>query len=97
MPVLPFLAVLGLVLVALLFVATSDRYGLRPPHDEAIQALAATPAPAMTSQAVLAAQAKIEPAAHEARAERQPTRKHATRERQPVQYHQPFEFSIKNY
>ena len=102
MPVLPFLAAVGLVLVALLFVATSDRYDLRLSHPDAIQALAAAPAPApaMTSQAVLTAQATIEPAAHEAMAERRPTKKRVTRERQPVEYQQPFSgdrFSIKGY
>jgi hypothetical protein len=71
MPALAFLAVVGLVLIALLFVAdatlesgspaivTSDRYGLpKPWHPDAIQTLTTAPAPApdMTSQAVLAAQ-----------------------------------------
>jgi hypothetical protein len=99
---LPFLAVVGLVVVALLFVATSDRYGLKPSHPDAIRTLAAARAPAadVTSQAVFAAQAKIKPAAHEARAERQPTKKRVTHERQPVEYQQPFggdRFSIKGY
>ena len=76
MPALAFLAVVGLVLVALLFVAdatlehgsspivTSDRVGLPEPwHPDAIQTLTATPAPApdMTSQPVLSAQPKPGP------------------------------------
>src|SRR5262245_24446218 len=71
MPALAFLAVVGLTMVALLFVAdatlengspaivTSDRYGLpKPWYPDATQALTTAPAPApdMTSQAVLAAQ-----------------------------------------
>lgn len=67
MPALAFLAVAGLVLVALLFVAgatlepslppivTSDRVGLPEPwHSDDIQTFAPTPAPApdTTSQAV---------------------------------------------
>ena len=69
MPALTFLAVVGLVLVASLFVldaaleklaqasAANDRYG-------SIQAVVAAPAPApdMTSQAVLAAQPQDPPA-----------------------------------
>ena len=76
MPALAFLAVVGLVLVALLFVAdatlehgsppivTSDRVGLPEPwHPDAIQTLTTTPAPApdMTSQPVLSAQPKPGP------------------------------------
>jgi hypothetical protein len=95
MPVLAFFAAVGSVLVALLFVAdamlentspvivTSQRTGLPAPrYHNAVQTLAAVPAPApdMTSQAVLAAQpqsvsdalARIEPAAREARAEAPP-------------------------
>ena len=100
MPALPFLAVMGLVLVALLFVATSDRYGLTPSHPDAIQTLAAAPAPDMTSKAVLAARAESEPAVSGARAEWQPMKKRANRERSPVGYQQPFygdRFSIKGY
>jgi len=73
MPALTFLAVAGLVLIALLFVAnatlekgsppivTSDRIGLPQPwHTDDVRTLASTPAPApdMTSQAVLSAQPK---------------------------------------
>ena len=76
MPVLAFLAVVGFVLIALLFVAdatldkgspaivTSDRIGLpERRHSDTIQTLTNTPAPApdMTSPAVLAAQPKLEP------------------------------------
>ena len=77
MPALAFLAVAGLVLTALLFVAdaklnkssspaivTSQRTGLpKPQYHNATRTLANTPAPApdMTSQAVLAAQPKTEP------------------------------------
>jgi len=76
MPALTFLAVAGLALIALLFVAdatlepgspvivTSQRSGLpQPRRPDAIQTLTAAPAPApdMTSQAVLAAQPKSVP------------------------------------
>ena len=77
MPALAFLAVAGLVLTALLFVAdaklknssppaivTSQRTGLpEPQYHNATRTLTNTPAPApdMTSQAVLAAQPKSEP------------------------------------
>jgi hypothetical protein len=76
MPVLAYLAVVGFVLVALLFVAnatlersspvivTSDRVGLPERwHSDTIQTLSTAPAPApdMTSPAVLAAQPKSEP------------------------------------
>jgi hypothetical protein len=71
MPALAFLAVVGLTLVALLFVAdatlengpppivTSDRSGLpKPWHPDTVNTLTTAPAPSpdMTSQAVLAAQ-----------------------------------------
>jgi hypothetical protein len=73
-----FLAVVGLALVALLFVAdatltpgpppivTSERSGLpKPWRPDTIQTLTSTPAPApdMASPSVLAAQPKSEPAA----------------------------------
>ena len=77
MPALTFLAVAGLALIALLFVAnatleppgspvivTSQRSGLpEPRRPDAIQTLSAAlaPAPDMTSPAVLAAQSKSEP------------------------------------
>ena len=76
MPALTFLAVAGLALIALLFVAdatlepgspvivTSQRSGLpEPRRPDATQTLTAAPAPApdMTSPAVLAAQSKSEP------------------------------------
>jgi hypothetical protein len=76
MPVLSFLAVAGLALIALLFVAnatlepgsppivTSQRSGLPAVrHPDVVQTFSATPAPApdMTSQAVLAAQPKSAP------------------------------------
>ena len=77
MPALAFLAVAGLVLTALLFVAdaklknssspaivTSQRTGLpEPQYHNATRTLTNTPAPApdMTSPAVLAAQPKTEP------------------------------------
>ena len=77
MPALAFLAVAGLVLTALLFVAdaklkdssspaivTSQRTGLpQPQYHNATRTLTNAPAPApdMTSQAVLAAQPKTEP------------------------------------
>jgi hypothetical protein len=74
MRTLAFLAVVGLVLVALLFVAdatlkavspvivTSQRTGLPAPrHSDAIQNLTPAPAPDMTSPAVLTAQPKSAP------------------------------------
>jgi hypothetical protein len=76
MPALTFLAVVGLALIALLFVAdatlepgspaivTSQRSGLpESQYDNAARTLTNTPAPApdMTSQAVLAAQPKSAP------------------------------------
>jgi|SRR5262245_18004702 len=78
MPALTFLAVVGLALVALLFVAdatltpgpppivTSERSGLpKPWRPDTTQTLTSTPAPApdMTSPSVLAAQPKSESAA----------------------------------
>ena len=90
MPVLAFLAVVGFVLIALLFVAdatlekgspaivTSDRIGLpESRHPDTIQTLTTTsaPAPDMTSPAVLAAQPKSEPEA--------PKNSHGTR---PIYY-----------
>lgn len=78
MPVLAFFTVVGLSLIALLFVAdatlersspvivTSDRIGLPERwHSDTIQTLTSTPAPApdMTSQAVLDAQPKSKPVA----------------------------------
>ncbi len=80
MPVLAFLAFVGIALVALLFVAdatlerdapviiTSERIGLPAPwHPGTTQSLTSTPAPApdMTSQAVLAAQPVSKPKAVE--------------------------------
>jgi hypothetical protein len=102
MPALSFLAVVGLMVVALLFVATSDRYGLDLSQPDAIRPLAAAPVrtPDTTSKAVLAARAKIEPAAREARAERLPTKKRPTRGWPTVEYQQPLggdRFSIKGY
>ena len=76
MPALTFLAVVGLALIALLFVAdatlepgspgivTSQRSGLpAPQYHHAARTLTNTsaPAPGMTSQAVLAAQPKSAP------------------------------------
>lgn len=104
MPALTFLAAVGLVLVALLFVAdatlengsppivTSARYGLPDSsRSDSTQTLTAVPAPTpdMTSESVLAAQPKIEPAARAARAEVQAMRNRVTRERRPVGYQQP--------
>jgi hypothetical protein len=76
MPALAFLSVVGLVLIALLFVAdatlepgspaiiTSERSGLpKPWRPDSVQTLTAVPAPApdMLSQAVLSAQPKSAP------------------------------------
>jgi hypothetical protein len=74
MPALTFLAVVGLALIALLFVAdatlkpgspaivTSQRSGLpEPQYHTAARTLTNTSAPDMTSQAVLAAQPKSAP------------------------------------
>jgi len=78
MPIFSYFAVVGSVMVALLFaadatltksttpvVATSSMYGMpKPWKPEATQSLAATPAPApdMSSEAVLAAAPKTAPA-----------------------------------
>ena len=93
MPALAFLAVAGLALLALLFVAdtfldngsapivTSSRVGLPVPgHQDTIQILTSTsaPAPDMTSQAVVAAQPK-------AQAEAPPEHGHVAR---PIDYRQ---------
>jgi hypothetical protein len=77
MPIFSYFAVVGSVMVALLFaadatltksttpvVATSSLYGMpKPWHPDPTQTLAATPAPApdMSSEAVLAAAPKTEP------------------------------------
>ena len=80
MPVIAYFAVVGIALIALLFVAdatlersspvivTSERIGLPERwHPDTIQTLTTTPAPApdMTSQTVLAAQPKSKPEALE--------------------------------
>ncbi|MGB8562200.1 MAG: hypothetical protein WCD83_02145 [Pseudolabrys sp.] len=77
MPIFTYVAVVGSVLIALLFVVnpmlekgtravvTSDRVGLpKPWHPDSIQTLAATPAPApdMMSPLVLAAAPKVQSA-----------------------------------
>ena len=77
MPILAYVAVVGSVLIALMFVVnpmlekgtravvTSDRVGLpKPWHPDSIQTLAAAPAPApdMTSPLVLAAAPKVQSA-----------------------------------
>jgi hypothetical protein len=92
MPALALLAVVGLVLVALLFVAdatlkpvivTSQRSGPpKPWHPGAIQTLTTAPAPApdMTSPAVLAAQPK---SARDALAKIEPAAREARAEEPP--------------
>lgn len=113
MPALTFLAAVGLVLVALLFVAdatlesgsppivTSASYGLpNSSRSVSIQTLTAAPAPDVPSETVLATQPKIEPAARAARAEAQATKNRVIRERRPVEYQRPSSgdrFSIKGY
>jgi hypothetical protein len=97
MPALPFLAVVAVVLVALLYVAdatlepsspmivSSDRVGLpKPWHPDTIQTLTTAPAPApdMTSREVLAAQPKSE---HEALQKIEP----AARAEAPLQNNRP--------
>ena len=102
MPIFTYFAVVGSVLIALLFVAgatlekgspavvTSDRYGLpKPWHPDPIQTLAT--APDMTSEAVLVAQPKsaaevLTPTAR-ARAEA-PPKKRVTRKQPPDDYRQ---------
>jgi hypothetical protein len=76
MPALAFLSVVGLILVALLFVAdatleknrspvivTSQSIGLPEPPRRSVLTTVPAPAPDMTSQAVLDAQPKPEPKA----------------------------------
>ncbi|MGB8104700.1 MAG: hypothetical protein WCF47_10520 [Pseudolabrys sp.] len=102
MPALAFLAVAGLVLVALLLVAgatlepslppivTSDRVGLPEPwHSDDIQTFAPTPAPAPEAVQPQSAPdpAKIESAARAARAEAPPKKKPVTQQPDHQQNH----------
>jgi pyruvate/2-oxoglutarate dehydrogenase complex dihydrolipoamide acyltransferase (E2) component len=98
-PIFTYFAVVGSVLIALLFVAgatlekgspvvvTSDRGLPKPWHPDPIQTLATAPAPApdMTSEAVLAAQPKsaAEVPAVRARAEATPPKKKRVTPKQP--------------
>jgi len=99
MPIFTYFAVVGSVLVALLFVAdatldkdtqavvTSGRYGLpKAWRSDSIQTLVATPAPApyMTSDAVLAAQPRA-PSAPEALTKIKPAALAARAEAQPTE------------
>jgi hypothetical protein len=107
MPIFTYVAVVSSALIALLFiidvtlekgappVVTSERQGLpKPWHPDPIQALTAAPAPApdMTSEAVLAAQPKVEPAPV-AKSDAAPKKKRITRRQPPEQYRQSYGWS----
>jgi hypothetical protein len=102
MPALSFLAVVGLALVALLFVANATLEPGSPVMVTSQRTVVPAPAPNMTSQALLAAQPKSAP---DARAEAPPKNNHATRPKnnratRPIGYQQTplFDrFSIKGY
>jgi hypothetical protein len=103
MPIFTYVAVVGSVLIALLFVVnpmlekgtravvTSDRVGLpKPWHPDSIQTLAAAPAPApdMTSPLVLAAAPKAQ-SAPEVVAKVRAARVEATHKKKRVTSRQP--------
>jgi hypothetical protein len=107
MPILSYFAVVGSVLMALLFVAdatlpergpavvSSNFYGMpKPWRPDPAQTLAATPAPApyMTSEAVLAAMPKAEPV-NERLAEAAPKKKRVARKSQPNDTRQNYAWS----
>jgi hypothetical protein len=76
-------------------IVTTERQGLpKPWHPDPIQVLTAAPAPApdMTSEAVLAAQPKVEPAPV-AKSDAAPKKKRVTRRQPPDQYRQSYGWS----
>ena len=100
MPIFTYVAAVGLGLIALLFVLdgtlekgvqpiiTSERQGLpqpRPPDPTQVLTTASAPAPDMTSQAVLAAQPKVQPAPV-AKSEATPEKRRVTRRQPPDDY-----------
>jgi len=104
MPIFTYVVVVSSMLIALLFimdvtlekgpspVVTSERQGLpKPWHPDPTQILTAapTPAPDMTSEAVLAAQ----PKAPVAKSEAAPKKKRVTRRQPPEQYRQSYGWS----
>jgi hypothetical protein len=111
MPIFTYVVVVSLGLIALLFimdvtlekgpspVVTSERQGLpKPWHPDLIQVLTAAPAPApdMTSEAVLAAQPKVEPAPA-AKSDAAPKKKRVTRRQPPDQYRQSYGWSRETF
>ena len=107
MPIFTYVAVVSLGLIALLFIldvtlekgappiVTSERQGLPQPwRPDPVEVLTAAPAPApdMTSEAVLAAQPKVE-AAPVAKSDAAPKKKHVTRRQPPDQYRQSYGWS----
>jgi hypothetical protein len=109
MPVLAFVAFVGVALVALLFVAdatlerdspviiTSERIGLPAPwHSDTTQTLTSAPAPApdMTSQAVLAAQPVAKAKALE---KIEPAARAARAEAPTNYYHLPQPTGVRQY
>ena len=111
MPIFTYVVVVSLGLIALLFimdvtlekgpspVVTSERQGLpKPWRPDLIQVLTAAPAPApdMTSEAVLAAQPKVEPAPA-AKSDAAPKKKRVTRRQPPDQYRQSYGWSRDSF
>src|SRR5262245_62691803 len=107
MPIFTYVAVVSSALIALLFIMdvtlekgappiiTSERQGLpKPWHPDPIQVHTAAPAPApdMTSEAVLAAQPKVEPAPV-AKSDAALKRKRVTRRQPPDQSRQSYGWS----
>jgi hypothetical protein len=111
MPIFTYVAAVSVGLIALLFIlnatlekgarpiVTSERQGLPQPwRPEPTQVLTTAPAPApdMTSQAVLAAQPKVEPA-RAAKHEPAPKKRRVTRRQQPDDYQHSYGWSRDRY
>ena len=111
MPIFTYVAVVGLGLIALLFIldvtleqgappiVTSERQGLPQPwRPDPTQVLTAEPAPApdMTSEAVLAARPKVEPAPV-AKHEPAPKKRRVTRRQPPDDYQHSYGWSRDRY
>ena len=110
MPIFTYVAVVGLGLIALLFVLdgklekaqpiiTSERQGLpqaRRPDPTQVLTTASAPAPDMSSEAVLAAQPKVEQTPV-AKSEAAPEMRRVTRRQQPDDYRQSYGWSRNRY
>src|SRR5215470_10411085 len=107
MPIFTYVVVVSLGLIALLFVldgtlekgaqpiVTTERQGLpQPRRPDPTQVLTSAPAPPpdMTSEAVLAAQPKVEPAGV-AKSETAPEKRRVTHRKQPDEYRQSYGWS----